>query len=160
MKALLILMAWGFLCTPVFSQQYVTALGIKADYTTADVPSAELSLKHFFAGPSAFEVNLGGSRRYIWMQAMYLRNQFMRRDLEWYWGAGLDGGYWTEGNGGRTDLPQKTGFWSGLNGTVGLEYTFHVVPINLALDTGPTLRVVPEVKFGWMAGFSLRYAFR
>jgi hypothetical protein len=75
-------------------------------------------------------------------------------------GAGADGGYWAKGNYGRTDIESQTGFWVGLDGTIGLEYTFDVVPINLALDTGPSMRIVPDVKFGWMAGFAVRYAFR
>ncbi len=141
------------------AQQYVTSLGVKSDFTTLDIPSAELSLKHFFSGPSAFEVNLGGSRRYVWLQAMYIRNQILTSDLDWYWGAGPDAGYWVKAS-GRPGVEGTTGFWAGANGTIGLEYTFNVVPINLALDTGPSLRIVPEVKFGWMAGFSMRYAFR
>ncbi len=152
-----ILVCFGF---STHAQRYQTALGVKADYTTLDIPSAELSLKHFFSGPSAVEVNLGGSRRYIWLQTMYMRNQFLTSDLDWYWGAGADGGYWVKGSYGRTDIGTTQGFWAGIDGTIGLEYTFDVVPINLALDTGPSMRIYPEVKFGWMAGFAMRYAFR
>jgi hypothetical protein len=34
------------------------------------------------------------------------------------------------------------------------------MPINLAFDMGPTVRILPDVKLGIMAGFALRYAFR
>lgn len=160
MKNLLLISFMICVAVQCSAQQYKTSVGFKADYTTLDLPSAELSLKHFFSSPSAIEINLGGSRRYIWLQAMYERNQPLTNDLDWYWGAGVDGGYWAKGNYGRTDIESQTGFWVGLDGTIGLEYTFNVVPINLALDTGPSMRIVPDVKFGWMAGFAFRYAFR
>lgn len=143
-----------------FSQQYNVALGIKGDLTTYDLPSAEVSVKYFFSSPNAFELNLGGSRQFIWTQLLYERNYILTKELDWYWGAGVDGGYWNFGNSGRADLPTDKGFWTGINGTLGMEYTFNVVPVNLALDTGPSLRLVPEVDFGWMAGFAVRYAFR
>jgi len=160
MKSLLFISLMTCAVIQVHAQQYRTAFGIKGDYTTLDLPSAELSVKHFFAGQSAVELNLGGSSRYIWLQTMYERNQFLTNDLEWYWGVGADGGYWAKGNYGRSDIESTSGFWVGLDGTIGLEYTFNVVPINLALDTGPSMRIVPDVKFGWMAGFAVRYAFR
>jgi len=43
---------------------------------------------------------------------------------------------------------------------LGIEYTFNYIPINLAMDMGPTFRVIPELKLGWMLGFSIRYGFR
>lgn len=158
MKLLLLPVLGLVFCT--HAQQYRTAFGIKSDLTTYDLPSAELSLKTFITEASALEFNLGGNRRFFWLQAMYHRNQSMTRYIDWYWGAGVDGGYWYKPSYGRTDVGSTEGFWTGLNGTIGLEYTFQVVPINLALDTGPSLRLVPNVKFGWMLGFSMRYAFR
>ena len=159
-RYLLIISLTGF-SSLLRAQQYNTALGIKSDITTYDAPSAEVSLKHFFNGsPNAMEVNLGGSFQYIWVQALYERNYILSKDLDWYWGIGADAGHWNYGNGGRAENPMDTGYWTGINGTLGIEYTFNVVPINLALDTGPSLRLVPEVDFGWMAGFAIRYAFR
>lgn len=160
MKQLLLPFVLGSFFSQLHAQQYRAAIGFKSDISTLNLPSAELSFKGFFAGPNAIEVNLGGSQRYFWTQAMYIRNQEMKRDLNWYWGAGVDLGYWVKGNSGSAEIARTSGFWTGLDGTIGLEYTFQVVPINLALDTGPSLRVVPDVKFGWMAGFAMRYAFR
>lgn len=142
------------------SQQYNTALGVKADYSSVNLGFAELSVKHFFTKQDAFEVNAGAGQRFFWLQTMYLRSQPMINEVEWYFGAGLDGGYWATTSGGRADIEGKHGFWTGLDGTIGIEYTFDVFPINLALDTGPTLRVIPDVKFGWNAALAFRYAFR
>lgn len=142
------------------AQQYQTALGFRGDLSTIENGLAEISLKHFFSGQSAFQINGGGNQRSIFLQIAYHRNQTLTTDLEWFWGAGVNGSYWKRGNYGRLDIEETTGFWGGVDGVIGLDYTFLEVPINLALDTGPTLRVVPEVKFGWMAGVSFRYAFR
>ena len=142
------------------AQKYRTALGIKGDVSTVNMASADLSIKHFFVGQNAFEINLGGSKRHFWLQALYHRNQFLTSDLEWYWGAGPDVGYWRKGVNIRGNVTYSEGLWLGLNSVLGLEYTFDYFPINLALDTGPTLRIVPDIKFGWMAGISLRYGFR
>lgn len=143
-----------------FSQQYNTALGIKADYSSVNLGLAELSVKHYFTERDAFEINAGAGQRFFWVQATYLRSQPMIKGIDWYYGGGIDGGYWAKTNGGRTEIPKQQGFWTGLNGTIGIEYTFDAVPINLALDTGPTFRVVPEIKFGWGAAIAFRYAFR
>jgi len=144
----------------LYAQKYSTAFGIKGDYSTLNMASADLSLKHFFLGQNAFELNLGGGQRHFWLQALYHRNQTLTSDLEWYWGAGPDVGYWRKGVNVRGNATYSDGFWVGLNGVLGMEYTFDFIPINLALDTGPTLRLVPDVKFGWMAGIAFRYGFR
>lgn len=143
-----------------YSQQYNTALGIKADYSSVNLGLGELSVKHFFTQQDAFEINVGAGQRFVWLQGMYLRSQPMIAGIEWYYGAGIDGGYWAKTNGGRAEIARQHGFWTGLNGSVGIEYTFDVVPINLALDTGPTFRIVPDLKFGWNASLAFRYAFR
>ena len=143
-----------------YSQQYNTSLGIKADYSSVNLGLAELSVKHFFTEQSAFEINAGAGQRFFWVQALYLRSQPMAKGIEWYYGGGIDGGYWANTTGGRTDVERQRGFWTGLDGSIGIEYTFDVVPINLALDTGPTFRVVPDLKFGWNAALAFRYAFR
>lgn len=62
-------------------------------------------------------------------------------------------------NGGRASLESQSGFWSGLNGVFGIEHTFQGVPINIAVDAGPTVRITPTVDLGMVIGFSMRYAF-
>jgi len=143
-----------------FSQQYNTSLGVKADYSSLHLGFAELSVKHFFSEHDALEINGGGGQRFIWLQAMYLRSQTLKKDVDWYFGGGVDAGHWSTTNGGREDVARQEGFWTGIDGAIGIEYTFDVVPINLALDTGPTFRVVPDFKFGWNAAIAFRYAFK
>lgn len=160
MKSISLVFALVIVVNTSIGQQYNTALGIKADYSSVNLGFAELSVKHFFTQQDAFEINAGAGQRFFWLQALYLRSQPMIADFDWYFGGGIDGGYWAKTNGGRAEIAKQHGYWTGLNGTVGIEYTFDVVPINLALDAGPTFRIVPDLKFGWGASLAFRYAFR
>ena len=135
------------------AQQYSTAIGIKGGY--AFQSGGGINAKHFLGGASAIEVTLGGGARHIWLQALYERNQELSHGVEWYYGFGGDLGSFT--NGGYNGY--SNGLFIGVDGVVGVEYTFEEFPLNLALDTGPTLRVIPYVGFGWSGGLAVRYAF-
>lgn len=52
------------------------------------------------------------------------------------------------------------GFWLRTDPNVGLEYMFNSFPINVSLDAGPTLRVIPYIKLGVMSGFAVRFALK
>jgi hypothetical protein len=43
---------------------------------------------------------------------------------------------------------------------LGIEYTFNNIPLNLALDSGPIVQVLPQVGFGWGGGLAVRYAIK
>ncbi len=73
-----------------------------------------------------------------------------RGGLDWYWGLGADVGFWSNGYRYRNDRydddyynDNHNGTWGGIDGVIGLEYTFAEVPINLAFDINPTIRVFP-----------------
>lgn len=143
----------------VFAQQYKTAVGVKGDWSSLDVDLAEFSVKHFFSAPSAFEINFGAGRRFIWLEGLYLYNHPLKNDFDWYVGGGVDLGYWNYNYDRMYDKSTHTGFWGGATGVFGVEYTFDVIPINVALDAGPTLRLIPDMEVGIKVGFALRYAF-
>ena len=149
-----------FLSPNLQAQQYRTAIGVKGDWSTLNYDLAELSLKHFFTDRSALEANLGLGRRFIWLEGMYHHNQTLKGDVDWYFGGGVDFGYWNTNYDSRYDKSTHTGFWAGTTGVVGIEYTAGFIPINLALDVGPTIRMVPDLEIGLKIGFALRYAFR
>lgn len=144
-----------------FGQNYNTALGFKGGYPTWGA----LNVKHFFGGSSnAIEGSLGLGYRYFWVQGMYERNYAISAapGLDFYWGLGADIGFWT--NGYQYYHPKKDryygGVWGGLDAVVGLEYTFEQIPLNLALDFGPTIRLFPYLGGGYNGGFAIRYAFK
>lgn len=145
-------------CTSM-AQNYNSAIGFKGNYSTTHSSFGQLTWKQFFSKQSAFELTLGGNQSFVWGQFMYERNQRLNKIFEWYWGAGIDAGYFEMANGGRTSLESQHGLWSGVNGVLGIEHTFAEMPINVAFDFGPTVRITPDVKVGLVFGLSMRYAF-
>jgi hypothetical protein len=52
-----------------------------------------------------------------------------------------------------------------LNGSSAIEasiggYTFQNLPINICLDTGPSIQVVPQFGFAWGGGCAIRYTLK
>lgn len=142
-----------------YSQQYKTAIGVKGDWSNLNYDLALISVKHFFNSPNAIEGNLGFGNGFIWTEAMYHRNFTLKGDLDWYAGAGLDLGYWSARKNDRLTAPHY-GFWSGSTTVVGLELTTNVIPLNFALDIGPTFRLTPNADIGVKVGFAARYAIK
>jgi len=159
MKKLLLVFVISIASSGAFSQQYNTAIGVKGDWSSLDVDLAQFSVKHFFSEPSAFEINFGAGRRFVWLEGLYLFNHPLKGDFDWYTGGGVDLGYWNTNYDGRYDNATHSGFWGGATGLFGVEYTFKVVPLNFALDVGPTIRLVPDMEVGVKVGFATRFAF-
>lgn len=149
-----------FMCSEANAQQYQTAFGVKGDWSTLNVDLAQLSLKHFFSRHNALEANLGAGRRYIWLEGVYHHNRTLKGDVDWYSGTGADFGYWNTNYDQRYESSTHSGFWLGANGVLGIEYTTGFIPINLSLDAGPTVRLVPDFEVGLKIGFACRFAFR
>jgi hypothetical protein len=158
MKKFLLVCLVSMIGNGTFSQQYNTAIGIKGDWSSLDVDLAMFSIKHFFSPPNALEVNFGAGRRFVWLEGMYLYNHPLKNDFDWYTGGGVDLGYWNTNYDGQFDRATHSGFWGGVTGVFGLEYTFSAVPLNFALDVGPTIRVVPDMEVGIKIGFATRFA--
>ena len=162
MKKLLLTAILAFACAFTQAQSYNTAIGFKAAYPGY----GSISVKHFFSGNSAFEFNLGGGNRSLWLQGFYMRNQSLGAEgLEWYWGLGADAGFWDNhyyhnryyrGN----DYAYSRGGFFGIDGVVGIEYTIPSIPINFALDAGPTARIAPYFGVGFGGSFAVRFAIR
>lgn len=159
MKSILIIMSFLFFGYS-FGQEYKTALGVKFGYPTWGA----LNVKHFFNSPNAIDASLGVGYRYFWLQGMYERNTAIggAPGLEWYWGLGADIGIW--GNGYRYYHPKKDryygGAWGGLDAVLGLEYTVQPIPLNIAVEVGPTLRLFPYLGIGFNSALALRYAIK
>jgi hypothetical protein len=159
MKKNALLLLLFFSGTWSFAQQYRTAIGVKGDWSTLDVDMAQFSVKHFFQEPNAFEINFGAGRQFLWLEGMYLFHHPMHGGFDWYAGGGVDIGYWGKHTAARNEDQRFNGFWSGATGVFGTEYTFDFIPINVALDAGPTFRVIPNFEVGLKVGFAVRYAF-
>ncbi len=149
-----------FLSFSSFAQQYRTAIGVKADWSSLKNDLAQLSVKHFFDEHNALEVNLGAGRRYVWLEANHHINFRINRALDWYLGYGANMGYWNTNYDNRYNAAERSGYWLGFGGIAGIELTTNVIPLNFALDGGPAVSLLPEPKVGVRLGFTARYAIK
>ena len=126
------------------AQPYENAIGLRLGYPNA------ISLKHYLDGDAAIEAYIGArpyrNYGYTTLSVAYQQHfDFGLEDelaaLRWYVGAGGSLPFWNYRDGfyvGRgPDRYASTSL--GINGYLGLEYTFDAVPINLTLDWVPTI---------------------
>lgn len=138
-------------------QDYKTGIGLRAGLANG------LTIKHFTREKSAVEFILSSRWRGFDVTGLYeVHNQaFNTERLKWFIGFGGHIGFW---NG---DYTYK--YWgyegtsytvAGIDGILGLEYSFTEVPINLSLDWKPAFNFVGYNGF-WVDGgaLSIRYIF-
>ncbi len=154
MKKILILLAFVGVSTFSYSQNYKTAIGIKGGYPGY----GSLNGKHFLNTKTAIEGSIGGGSNMLWFQGLYELNFSLQDGLSWYAGGGANVGFYSYKNPFNNE--RTSNMILGLNGIVGIEYTFEELPLNVALDTGPNLRLINSLGFGWGAGLAVRYAIK
>lgn len=74
--------------------------------------------------------------------------------LRWYYGGGAHVGFWD-----HPDNPEREGqLFVGVDGIVGMEYTFSTIPLNLSLDWKPMFNILSYTSFNWDEfALSVRY---
>lgn len=156
-RNLLILTASLLLSGFAFNQNYNTALGFKGGFPGFGA----LNVKHMLGGKSAIEASLGGGRNHLWLQGLYEINNDLGSGFDWYYGIGADLGFWT-GHDYYYHYNDRyyNGAYGGIDGVIGIEYTFSEIPLNLALDAVPTIRVFPYVGFNFYGNFAIRFAIK
>ena len=138
----------------VNAQEYKTGIGIRAGF-----PSG-LTIKHFVNRKAAFEGLLTTRWQGFDITGLYeIHNQaFDVARLTWYYGGGAHLGFY---NGRYT-------YWGtygteytvvGIDGIVGLEYTFTELPINIGIDLKPALNLVGYTGLWTEGAFSVRFVF-
>jgi hypothetical protein len=137
--------------------QYGTAIGLKGGYLYGPFSYGAVSVKHNLGGSSYIEGNLGGGYRHLWFQALYEKNFNIEGGLDWYLGGGGDLGVWTNGYHYYYNGHHYSSAFGGLDGVIGLEYAFDEVPIDLAIDATPTIRLFPYVGFHIYGSFAVRF---
>ncbi len=74
--------------------------------------------------------------------------------LGWYLGGGAHVGYWDD----PEDPEKNNRFFIGVDGIVGMEYTFSDIPLNLSLDWKPMFNILSSTYFAWDEfALSVRY---
>jgi hypothetical protein len=140
-----------------YSQDYKTGIGLRAGFNQG------LTIKHFIGEKSAFEFLLATRWRGFEITGLYeIHNQFFNVErLKWYFGLGAHIGFW---NGDYTynRWGEKGTRYTvvGVDGIIGLEYSFREVPLNLGLDWKPAFNFVGYSGFWGDGGaLSIRYIF-
>jgi hypothetical protein len=141
-----------------FSQNYKTAIGFKGGFPYY----GSLDIKHDF-GNAFGEFRVGGYKYDFFLQGLYEKNFDLSQGFEWYWGIGAHLGFWNYNQGAGYYHDNKyydSGAYGGIDGVLGLEYTFDAIPLNLAVDAGPAINVFPYVRGYFGAAVALRFAIK
>ena len=118
------------------------AIGVRAGW------GGTISYQHTLGGENFLEADLGWTAGSINIAANYDFHICPVGPLNFYAGPGVSVFVWNGGVG------------VGVNGQLGLEYTFDKIPLQLSLDWRPIFLFVPATAFGWYDfGLGIRYAF-
>ena len=136
------------------AQDYKTGLGVKLG------TGAGFTLKHFLNERSAIEGLLTTKWHGFDITGLYeIHNRAFDTDkLRWYYGFGAHLGFYN-GNDVEWGAPGATYNVFGIDGILGLEYTFEEAPFNIGLDLKPALNLVGYTGFWTDFGLSVRYVF-
>jgi hypothetical protein len=139
------------------AQDYNTGVGLRGGFESG------LTVKHFTNEKTAFEFILASRWRGFEITGLYeLHNQaFEVERLKWYVGFGAHVGFWNGDYTYRYWGDQGTNYTVvGIDGILGLEYSFSEAPINIGIDWKPAFNFVGYQGF-WADGgaLSIRYIF-
>ncbi|MBP5983616.1 MAG: hypothetical protein KA734_07830 [Fluviicola sp.] len=151
MKKTLSIIAFALISQLALAQNYKTAIGIKGGFPAY----GSLNLKHDF-GKAFGEFRLGGSGSSFMLQGLYEQNYDLQDGIQWYYGAGASIGSWN-GNGHQINSENYSGFYMSLDGVLGLEYSIPDLPINVALDAGPSFVITPLTRLAFGGALAIRY---
>ncbi len=149
-----------FLSTFSFSQNYSMAIGIKSGYPG----HGSLNFKKFTSSNMAVDVlagtNFSGFSKYLWAQCLfeYNKNIINGSGFNYYIGAGPSVGLYTGGGYTTKKNEYFTGPWGGVTGVIGIEHTFSALPLNMAIEAGPYLNLMPKLYIDGMVNVAIRYA--
>lgn len=157
MKKLLPILVFAFCFSfNADAQDFKQAAGLRLGVPLAASYKLFISDYHAVEGIAAFRTFVGGS----WFSlggAYQIHNDITQVDnLQWYYGGGASVLFYSY----DSILIEDSGLGFGINGYLGLSYTFDSVPINLTVDWIPTLFINGIGGFGAGNGaLAVRYIF-
>lgn len=136
------------------AQSYKSAVGLRGGD-----PSG-ITFKTFISGSNAIELVAGS--RFGWDNIVitgfyeYEQPTGWAPNLDWYFGIGAHLGFWDN----DASVEYDSNIMAGVDGIVGLEYTFDDIPLNLSLDIVPSFNIIGHPSWFHMnGGISIRYVF-
>ena len=139
------------LTTATYAQDYDTGLGLRGGYGWG------ITLKHFVSQKNAIEGFFYGYPNGFNATGLY---QFHHRAfdvdyLRWYYGFGAHIGSYNY----KHKESINNHFVLGIDGVLGIEYTFTEAPINIGIDWNPHINLTGYTGFMPFAAISIRYTF-
>lgn len=139
---------------------YHTALGLRFAYGTG------IDVKHNLDESSSIEGLLDMQWRGLLITGLYEKNFPVikqEKGFRFYMGGGAHLGFWGDyrNHPWYDEKDNRQHIAIGLDGIIGLEYTFKEIPLNLAIDWIPMLNIADHAAFwGGGVGISVRYAMK
>ncbi len=147
-KLILTLLLAVCIVTVAGAQDYKTGIGLRLGLYNG------LTIKHFFDGNDAIEGLLTtrwGGFEVVGLYEVH-HPAFNTSGLKWYYGVGANVGFY------GASYPGGSETVVGIDGVLGMEYSFKSAPINLSLDWKPQLNLVGYSHFfGDGLALSIRY---
>jgi len=136
------------------AQDYKTGLGLRVG------TGVGFTVKHFLNNSSAIEGLLTTRWHGFDISGLYEKHAmaFDTDRLRWYYGGGAHIGFY-DGDYVEWGVPGSTYNVLGIDGIIGLEYSFTEAPINISLDLKPALDLIGYTGFWAEFGLSVRYIF-
>jgi hypothetical protein len=137
------------------AQEYKTGVGLRGGFSNG------LTIKHFLGERNAIEGIIATRWKGVDITGLYeLHNRaFEVEHLNWYYGFGAHVGFYDGSN--TTWGTYGTSYTIvGIDGILGIEYSFSEAPINIGLDWKPAINVIGDNHFWGDGGaLSIRYIF-
>ena len=156
-KAILSLSVLFFTLTFVQAQDYQTGIGLRGGFSNG------LTVKHFLGDQTAVEGILSTRWRGFLITGLLEFHRPTQVDgLQWYYGFGGHIGVWNNRNNSKNPFfdNDKSGTVIGVDGILGIEYSFSGIPFNLSLDWKPAFNLIGYSGFRGDGGaLSIRYIF-
>lgn len=146
-------------CFTLFTnaQDYNTGIGLRGGFSNG------VTIKHFVSPKTAFEGIISSRWKGVELTGLYEVHgwAFNTDRLKWYIGFGAHVGFWNGVNTSKYWGDPGTSYTVvGVDGILGLEYSFYEVPFNIGIDWKPAYNFIGYSGF-WADGgaLSIRYIF-
>ncbi len=157
MKRIIIILSFTLLAALVSAQDYNAAVGFRGG------ESQGITLKAFVGGSSAFDFILATHYHGINFTVLYEIHKgdiFGVDNLALFYGFGGHVGLYNSAYWPWASTAYSSGPVIGIDGVLGVEYTFDEIPINLSLDIVPSFNVIPYFGYWQRGALSIRYVFK
>lgn len=148
-KTMLLLCLVCCFATTSFSQNYNTGIGIRSGFYNG------LTVKHFLSENTAFEAIVSTRWKGVDFTGLYEHQNrfFYSEHLDWYFGVGGHIGFW-DGDHTPWGTAGTNHTVLGIDGILGLEYSFWQIPLSLGIDWKPVYNLVGQSGL-WADGVAL-----